>query len=121
MNNYKIKISTNLLMKIREVTSSCLPISHSIIPYQILLVVMHHHTIQEELTVKKLFNSGAFSEMGNRYHYKKLVENQWILLLDHPTDFRLKLIQPSDQLIHAFGAMTESLDLIFPEIFSGDE
>jgi len=101
---------THLLMKVREVTSSHLPISHSIIPYQILLVVMHASLRNEELSVKQLFNSGSFSEMGNRYHFNQLVKNEWIILKDHTTDFRLKLVTPSEKLIIAFIEITQGLN-----------
>jgi len=111
MNTSKIKEVTLLLMKIREATADHLPISHSIIPYQILLVVMYSHIRNDELSVKQLFNSGAFSEMGNRYHFKKLIESEWIILKDHPKDFRLKLIKPSEKLMMAFVNISEQLSL----------
>ena len=118
MNKNNIIEVTNLLIKIREVTSNHLPVSHSLIPYQILLVVMYHYSKNEELSVKKLFNSGAFSEMGNRYHFRKLVENKWIYLKDNPSDLRLKQTLPSEKLILAFSEISEKMHLIFPEIFN---
>lgn len=120
MNTKNIIEVTNLLIKIREVTSNHLPVSHSLIPYQILLVVMYHYSKNEELSVKKLFNSGAFSEMGNRYHFRKLVENKWIYLKDNPSDLRLKQTLPSEKLILAFSEISEKMHLIFPEMFNLD-
>lgn len=117
MNIQKINEVTHLLIKVREVTNEHLPISHSIIPYQILLVVMYHHIRNEKLSVKQLFNSGSFSEMGNRYHFRKLLENKWIHLKDNPADFRLKLITPSEKLIQAFTVITGDLATVFSEIF----
>jgi len=111
MNTSKINEVTIFLMKVREVTAEHLPISHSIIPYQILLVVMYYHIRNDELSVKQLFNSGAFSEMGNRYHFKKLIQSDWIILKEHPKDFRLKLIKPSEKLILAFANISEQLPL----------
>lgn len=116
MNLKKINEVTHLLMKVREVTNAHLPISHSIIPYQILLVVMYHHIRNEKLSVKKLFNSGSFSEMGNRYHYRILLENKWIHLEDNPADFRLKLITPSEKLLQAFSVITGDLETAFSEV-----
>jgi hypothetical protein len=111
MNTSKINEVTIFLMKVREVTAEHLPISHSIIPYQILLVVMYYHIRNDELSVKQLFNSGAFSEMGNRYHFKKLIQSDWIILKEHPKDFRLKLIKPSEKLMMAFASISEQLPL----------
>ena len=119
MDSLNITTSTKLLMKVREITSEHLPISHSIIPYQILLVVMYHHIMKEDLTVKQLFNSGPFSEMGNRYHYRKLVTDDWIILVNHPTDYRQKLIQPAIKSVEAFHTISEKLDLTLPEILTG--
>jgi len=119
MDSLNITTSTKLLMRVREITSEHLPISHSIIPYQILLVVMYHHIMKEDLTVKQLFNSGPFSEMGNRYHYRKLVTDDWIILVNHPTDYRQKLIQPAIKSIKAFHTISEKLDLTLPEILTG--
>ena len=116
MNIQKINEVTHLLMKVREVTNAHLPISHSIIPYQILLVVMYHHIRNEKLSVKQLFNSGSFSEMGNRYHYRILLENKWIHLEDNPADFRLKLITPSEKLLQAFSLITGDLETAFSEV-----
>jgi len=118
MNTNNIIEVTNLLIKMQEVTSNHLPVSHSLIPYQILLVVMHHYSKNEELSVKKLFNSGAFSEMGNRYHFRKLVEDKWIYLKDNPNDLRLKQTLPSEKLILAFSEISEKMQNILPEIFN---
>ncbi len=116
MNTNNIIEVTDLLIKMQEVTSKHLPVSHSLIPYHILLVVMHHYSKKEELSVKKLFSSGAFSAMGNRYHFRKLVENKWIYLKDNPNDLRLKQTLPSEKLILAFSEISEKIQLIFPEI-----
>jgi hypothetical protein len=119
MEPLNITTSTNLLMSVREITSEHLPISHSIIPYQIILVVMYHHIMNEELTVKQLFNSGPFSEMGNRYHYKRLVTDEWIVLINHPNDLRQKLIRPALKSIQAFHAISEKFNSTLPEILIG--
>ena len=113
MKNNNVHEVTHFLMEILDTTTQFLPVSHSIIPYQILLVVMYHYARDEQLSVKKLFKSGAFSEMGNRYHFKKLIESDWIVLKAHPTDFRLKLIEPSDKLLSAFSKVADKLNVTF--------
>lgn len=116
MNNNNFNTAINLLMQVREVTTTHLPIGHSFIPYEIMLIVMHHYLLGDELTVKRLFNSGSFSEMGNRYHFKKLIEKEWITLKDHPTDFRLKLILPSEKLLSSFEDLSTDLLFSFTQI-----
>ena len=107
INNSRAIIS--MLMQVREVTMMHLPIGHSFIPYELMLIVILHYVNGEELTVKRLFNTGSFSEMGNRYHFKKLIEKDWITLKDHPNDSRLKLILPAPKLLSSFVVISEDL------------
>ncbi len=102
MKNKEISLLANLLIEVQRSTSENLPIGHSFIPYYILITVLQHFTNEDELTVKNLFNSGAYSEMGNRYHFKRLIERNWIHLQTHPDDSRLRLILPSEKLLKAF-------------------
>ena len=106
-------ININLLIKFlvhsREVTRMHLPIGHSFIPYEMILIVVLHFLNEEELTVKRLFNSGSFSEMGNLYHFRKLLKDEWLSLEDHPSDSRLKLILPSPKLLSSFEVISKEL------------
>ena len=54
----------NLLGNIRLQTSSHLPIGHSFIPYDILIAVIKSYITNEVLTVKALFASLPYSDMG---------------------------------------------------------
>jgi hypothetical protein len=74
-----------------------------------MLIVVSHYISQEELTVKRLFNSGEFSEMGNRYHFRRLIEKDFIVLKNHPNDSRLKLILPSQKLLDCFDQISSQL------------
>jgi hypothetical protein len=109
MPNQNIHAVINLLIQVREITSSHLPIGHSFIPYEMMLIVVSHYISQEELTVKRLFNSGEFSEMGNRYHFRRLIEKDFIVLKNHPNDSRLKLILPSQKLLDCFDQVSKQL------------
>ena len=116
MNNLNISLIINFLMHAREVTRMHLPIDHSFIPYEMMLIVILHYLREEELTVKRLFNSGSFSEMGNRYHFRKLLEKEWISLQDHPSDSRLKLILPTPKLLSSFEVISQELHSSFFDI-----
>ena len=109
MNIHNSRAIISMLMQVREVTTMHLPIGHSFIPYELMLIVILHYVNGEELTVKRLFNSGTFSEMGNRYHFRKLIEKDWITLKDHPSDSRLKLILPAPKLLSSFEVISEEL------------
>ena len=104
-----INLLINFLVHSREVTRMHLPIGHSFIPYEMILIVVLHYLNEEELTVKRLFNSGSFSEMGNRYHFRKLLKDEWLSLQDHPSDSRLKLILPSPKLLSSFDVISKEL------------
>jgi hypothetical protein len=111
MEKNNSKAAVDLLMHVRETTNIHLPIGHSFIPYEILIIVINFHLNGEELTVKKLFNTGSFSEMGNRYHFKKLIEREWLVIKDHPQDSRVKLVTPSPKLLSAFEKVSNDLRL----------
>ena len=116
MNNLNISLIINFLMQARTVTRMHLPIDHSFIPYEMMLIVILHYLKDEELTVKRLFNSGSFSEMGNRYHFRKLLEKEWISLQDHPSDSRLKLILPTPKLLSSFEIISKELHDSFLDV-----
>ncbi len=87
------------LKEFRTLTSSHLPIGHSFIPFDILISVYVSWLNKETLPIKMLFVNLPYSEMGIRYHFNKLVANDWILLNSDPRDLRVKVCTPSAKLL----------------------
>ena len=97
------------LVFIRKQSINHLPIGHSFIPYDILITVVESHTNNEELTVKALFASLPYSDMGLRYHFRKLLNDGWIELQPMNRDKRVKQIKPTEKLSNQFGLFLNSI------------
>lgn len=97
------------LTLIRKQSVVHLPIGHSFIPYDILITVVDSHTNNEELTVKALFASLPYSDMGLRYHFRKLLNDGWIELQPMSGDKRAKQIKPTEKLSNQFGLFLNSI------------
>lgn len=96
------------LIRLRGLTSLHLPIGHSFIPYDILLAVAHASISNNPLTVKALFTVLPYSDMGLRYHYRRLVASGWIEVKPSPKDKRNKALVPSLKLMKAFASISQS-------------
>jgi hypothetical protein len=97
------------LVFIRKQSINYLPIGHSFIPYDILITVVDSHTNNKELTVKALFASLPYSDMGLRYHFRKLLNDGWIELQPMNGDKRVKQIKPSEKLSNQFELFLNSI------------
>lgn len=88
----------NNLRRLRERISIYLPVTHSLIPLDILLTVFCGGQDGQDLTVKALFASLPYSDMGIRHHFKKLIEEDWIKLHNGDKDSRLKRVRATEKL-----------------------
>jgi len=100
----------SLLANIRQQTATHLPIGHSFIPYDILIAVAKCSLQNEELTVKALFASLPYSDMGLRHHFKRLIDSGWIELHATNTDARVKQVKPTEKLIKRFESLSGSIE-----------
>lgn len=100
------------LALIRKHSAAHLPIGHSFIPFDILITVVESFTNQKELTVKALFATLPYSDMGLRYHFRKLVETGWIELHAVSGDARVKQIKPTEKLSKNFGLLSAEISKI---------
>jgi len=80
-----------LLGQIRLLSQKHLPISHSYIPYDILLTIFTRTLNEDPPSIKALFADLKHSESGTRYHFDRLIGSGWIDLIQHGTDNRVKL------------------------------
>ena len=97
------------LALIRKQSAAHLPIGHSFIPYDILVTVLDSFTSDKGLTVKALFATLPYSDMGLRYHFRKLVDSGWIELHAVNGDARVKQVKPTDKLSKHFELLSNSL------------
>lgn len=97
------------LALIRKQSAAHLPIGHSFIPYDILVTVVDSFTSNKQLTVKALFATLPYSDMGLRYHFKKLVDSGWIELQAINGDARVKQVKPTEKLSKQFELLSVNL------------
>ena len=113
MDKARLKLEVALLMALRSAISDYLPVRSNLVILDILMFVLTEHLQERPLTVKRLFRSLDLSHTGFRYHFKKLVDNDWVHLsriTEENTDQRLRFITPSDKLISRILLITDVLD-----------
>lgn len=98
-----------LLKHIRDISLKHLPISHSFIPYDILIVLFYAHVDGRRLTIKELFNSLPYSDMGTRYHFRRLIEQNYIEVIRDHIDSRMKYCQVTKKFEERFELLTDEL------------
>jgi hypothetical protein len=85
--------------QVRDMSSELLPLDNSFIPFDILFKIGIAHFENQELTLKSLFTGLPHSEMGIRYHFRRLLANGWIELHPSKTDRRTKLVTATPRLL----------------------
>ncbi len=101
MENAIGQSALDLAVDIRTISAELLPIDHSFIPFDLLMRIGVEYIHGNQLTLKSLFTSLPHSEMGMRYHFRHMIENDWIQVHPSPTDRRSKLVTPTCKLIGA--------------------
>lgn len=110
MENKQQQTVVATLALIRKHSAAHLPIGHSFIPYDILVTVIDSFTSDKELTVKALFATLPYSDMGLRYHFRKLIDTGWIELHAVNGDARVKQVKPTNKLSKQFELLSEKLN-----------
>ena len=75
------------LFKFRVLIHRYLGIHSSLIPFDILLLVMMHDGVQD-VTIKSLLAGLSHSQTGVRYHLKRLIAEDWLALHKGEVDKR---------------------------------
>ncbi len=63
------------------------------------MLVALAHMKSEELSVKALFNSLPYSDMGIRHHLRQLKMDAWLEIHPSMVDKRRKMVVPSEKLL----------------------
>ena len=104
-----IQLAT-LLKKANALTAIHLPLGGSLVAYELLLNLYLHHIRGEEVTIKALFAGIPYSDMGIRYHLRKLIEDGWLELKTAEHDRRTRICVPTSQFDSAWAAIMSDLD-----------
>lgn len=100
-----------LLELARRASARHLPIGHSFIPFDLLLQVYLRDSDRAKPphNIKSLFASLPHSEMGMRYHLKRLIDGCWVSLRKSDSDPRVKLILPTSKTRERFAQLSKEL------------
>ncbi len=83
----------------RTMSAELLPLDNSFIPFDLLFKIGLAHIENDELTLKALFTGLPHSEMGMRYHFRRLLANGWIEVQPSPSDRRSKRVIATCKLL----------------------
>ena len=83
----------------RTMSAELLPLDNSFIPFDLLFKIGLAHIENDELTLKALFTGLPHSEMGMRYHFRRLLANGWIEVQPSPSDRRSKRVIATRKLL----------------------
>lgn len=109
MDKASLQSDVAQLVAFRCAISDHLPVRSNLVIFDILMFVLTEYLLERPLTVKRLFRSLDLSHTGFRYHFKKLVDNDWVNLskiTKENTDQRLRFITPSAKLISRIELIT---------------
>lgn len=98
-----------LLQHSSDISTTHLPLGGSLIAYKLLLNLYLSQLRGETQTVKALFASIPHSDMGIRYHSRKLLNDGWIDLLPSLTDKRTKICVPTAKFDDAWALVVDQI------------
>lgn len=111
MRNDNQKRVAELLQISRKISAQHLPIGHSFIPYDLLLQVYlsELNGDQSPLNIKSLLASLPYSDMGVRYHLRRLIEGDWIEIEKDGEDPRMRNVIAKPKTHKRFDLITDHL------------
>jgi len=117
VKNKQSFLTSELLINFSDLIKNHLAVGHSLIPAELLLKTFHCDCAGDDLTIKKLLHTGTFSDMGNRYHYKQLIEKGWLDVKNSDLDSRVKLVKATDKLFYGVENIKNELIDLYGEEF----
>ena len=102
-------IVAELLRQTSDISTTYLPLGGSLIAYKLLLNLYTFQQRGEEPSVKSLFASIPFSDMGIRYHLRKLLDDGWMELKPSATDKRTKVCVPTAKFDAVWALVIEQI------------
>jgi DNA-binding MarR family transcriptional regulator len=105
----QLEIAT-LLKTANQLSSKHLPLGGSLVAYELLLNLYIHHARGEQVTIKALFAGIPYSDMGIRYHLRKLIDEGWLELKTAPHDKRTRICVPTPLFERSWQAIMADIE-----------
>lgn len=105
-------VAINYLLNLKDWERRHLPLFELNIGQSIVYRLMRAIANEEKLTVKQLTLDVPHSPAGIRINLRQLEKDGWISMVPHPSDQRIRIIEPSHKLtetIFAYAGQTDCL------------
>jgi hypothetical protein len=87
------------MVALRNCGKENLPMSDSLIAYDLILFIAVTYGEQQPITIKQLFSSLPHSYTAVRYHYNRLLNDGYVIHKHDEYDKRVKYIQPTEKFL----------------------
>ena len=87
------------LVALRNCSKQSLPMSDSLVAYDLILFIAIHCGERQPLSVKQLFSSLPHSYSAVREHYNRLLNDGYVVHKQDEKDKRIKYIEPTEKFI----------------------
>jgi DNA-binding MarR family transcriptional regulator len=87
------------LVALRNCSKQTLPMSDSLVAYDLILFIAIHCGERQPLSVKQLFSSLPHSYSAVREHYNRLLNDGYVVHKQDEKDKRIKYIEPTEKFI----------------------
>lgn len=98
-----------LLKEVRSCAQACLPMNDSLIAYDLILYIASMHSEQKPIGVKQFFSALPHSYTAIRHHYKRLLDDGYVVHKHDERDRRVKLIQPTEKFASSIANYTNKV------------
>jgi len=90
-----------LMAQLRNCAKENLPMSDSLIAYDLILYIATTYKEQKPITIKQLFAALPHSYTAVRHHYNRLLNDGYVVHKLDTNDGRVKFIEPTEKFINS--------------------
>jgi len=90
-----------LILALRNCSKMNLPISESLVAFDLILFISISYLDRKPITIKELFSNLPYSYTAVRQHYNRLLINGYITHKPHENDRRVKYLEPTNKLVNS--------------------
>lgn len=108
------------VINVRSWEKTNLPIEQSALALDLFLLIAYNTLRNKPLTLKSLFRSIDFSEAGIRKHLRRLLKEEWCLLVGADHDKRLRHVVAQPKMLTALEDYVSVLNNAFGIPLSSD-
>ncbi len=108
------------LIRIREFEQHTLPIQHSALARDLFILIAYHTLKGEPISLKTLFYSVDFSEIGARKHLKRFLDEGWCSIRPSEQDKRKKYVVGEAKMLDAIRLYSQSATISMKPLTPSD-